>query len=61
MAGKGTVLADDSQVMDVVAAKRPITAFRFVDLSPDLPALLAAGREFVRVRVLPFTLEGAEP
>ena len=58
---KGVVLADDGQVMDIVVSKRPITAFRFVDLAPNLPALLAAGREFVRVRVLPFDLEGAQP
>lgn len=58
---KGLILGDDSQVMDIVASKRPLTAFRFVDLSPDLPALLATGREFVRVRVIPFSLEGDEP
>ena len=58
---KGVVFADDSQVMDVVASKRPITAFRFVELSAALLGLLAAGREFVRVRVLLFNLEGAEP
>ena len=58
---KGVVLADDGQVMDIVVSKRPITAFRFVDLAPDLPTLLASGREFVRVRILPFDLEGAQP
>lgn len=55
------MLADDSQVMDVVCSKRPIIAYRFAEPSPDLLKMLAAGREFVRVRVLPFVLEGATP
>lgn len=54
---KGCVLADDSQVMDVVASKRPIATYRFVEPTPELLRLLAAGREFVRIRVLPFAPE----
>ena len=32
---KGVILGDDGQVMDIVVSKRPLTAFRFVDLAPE--------------------------
>jgi Holliday junction resolvase RusA-like endonuclease len=56
---KGIVIADDAQVMDVLASKRRIADARFIDLPEQLVRWVARGREFIHVRVLPFNLRKA--
>lgn len=56
---KGVVIADDAQVMDVLVSKRPIVGTRLVDPSEHVLRFIAAGQEFVHVRVLPFNLKQA--
>ncbi|MEP6495913.1 MAG: RusA family crossover junction endodeoxyribonuclease [bacterium] len=49
---KGTILADDNQMSDIVLQRRPLTGPYVITAStPALASALGAGREFVHIAV----------